>query len=162
MAGLTSPTIFVSFSQTQLLLAEAVVRGWTTGNAATLFSSGIRAHMEQLQSYGASSAVPEASIATYIAANPLEAGSELEQINVQYWIASFLNGPEAWANFRRSGYPDLVPNPYPGSDLKTEAFIRRLTYTDAELNVNKDNVDAAIARQGPDLLDTRVWWDVKQ
>lgn len=161
LGGLLSPTIYITFSQTQLLLAEAVFRGWTTGDASTLFSNGIRAHMEQLASYGASAAVPEAAIATYLTENPLESGSELEQINTQYWISSFLNGPEAWANFRRSGFPALTPNPFPGSDLKTEPFIRRLTYPDAELNVNKTNVDVAIARQGPDLLDTRVWWDVK-
>ena len=88
-------------------------------------------------------------------------GKELEQINTQYWVASFLNGPEAWANFRRSGFPVLTPNPFPGSDLKTEPFIRRLTYTDNELNVNKTNVQQAISRQGPNLLDTRVWWDKK-
>ncbi|ODS81970.1 MAG: hypothetical protein ABS46_10165 [Cytophagaceae bacterium SCN 52-12] len=161
LAGLLSPTIYVTYAQTQLLLAEAVVRGWTTGDAAKLFQEGIRAHMQQLAAYGASSAVPESAINAYLQKAPLTAGSELEQINVQYWIASFLNGPEAWANFRRTGFPNLTPNPFPGSDLKTEPFIRRLTYTDAELNVNKTNVDEAIARQGPDLLDTRVWWDVK-
>jgi len=36
----------------------------------------------------------------------------LKLINTQYWIASFLNGPEAFANFRRSGFPNLTPNPY--------------------------------------------------
>ena len=70
-------------------------------------------------------------------------------------------GPEAWANFRRSDFPVLSPNNFPGKDLKTESFIRRLTYTDAELNVNKKNVEAAIAKQGPNVMDTRVWWDKK-
>jgi hypothetical protein len=72
-----------------------------------------------------------------------------------------LNGPEAWSNFRRSGFPLVAPNPYPGSDLKTEDFIRRLTYPDSEFTVNRENIEAAIARQGPDILDTRVWWDKK-
>jgi len=36
-----------------------------------------------------------------------------------------------------------------------------LTYTDAELNVNRTNVQAAIARQGADVMDTRIWWDKK-
>jgi hypothetical protein len=117
--------------------------------------------MQQLAAYGTSSAVPDAAITTYVQANPLAAGKELEQINTQYWVASFLIGPEAWANFRRSNYPILTPNTYPGSDLKTEPFIRRLTYTDAELNVNKTNVQQAISRQGPNLLDTRIWWDKK-
>jgi hypothetical protein len=161
MASLTAPSFLVTYAQTQLLLAEAVTRQWTTGNAADFYAKGIRAHMEQLAAYGTNVAVPEASIAAYVQANPLVAGKELEQINTQYWIASFLVGPEAWANFRRSGFPVLSPNTYPGSDLKTEPFIRRLTYTDAELNVNRANVDQAISRQGPNLLDTRIWWDKK-
>ncbi|MFN4145707.1 MAG: SusD/RagB family nutrient-binding outer membrane lipoprotein [Runella sp.] len=161
MASATAPTFFVTYAQTQLLLAEAVVRRWTTGNAATFFANGIQAHMRQLAAYGTSTAIPETNINTYLQANPLVAGRELEQINVQYWIASFLNGPEAWANFRRSDFPTLTPNPFPGSDLKTEKFIRRLTYPDAEININADNVKKAVARQGPDILDTRIWWDKK-
>ena len=161
MGGLLAPSFLVTYAETQLLLAEAVVRKWTTGDAAALYANGIRSHMKQLASYGASTAIADAAINTYVTANPLVAGKELEQINTQYWVASFLNGPETWANFRRSGFPVLSPNPFPGSDLKTEPFIRRLTYTDAELNVNKANVQQAISRQGPNLLDTRVWWDKK-
>ncbi|GAB3701588.1 SusD/RagB family nutrient-binding outer membrane lipoprotein [Spirosoma flavus] len=161
MASLLAPSFLVTYAQTQLLLAEAVFRKWTTGDAAALFANGIRSHMRQFASYGASTAISDAAINTYVTANPLTAGKELEQINTQYWVASFLIGPETWANFRRSGFPVLTPNPYPGSDLKTEPFIRRLTYTDAELNVNKTNVQQAISRQGPNLLDTRIWWDKK-
>lgn len=157
-----APTFFATYAQTQLLLAEAVVRNWTQGDAATLYASGIRAHMEQLAAYGAHTAIAESEIATYLQAHPFEEDNALAQINTQYWVASFLNGPEAWANFRRSGYPALTPNPFPGSDLKTEDFIRRLTYPDAELNVNDDHVQQAISRQGPDILDTRVWWDVAE
>ena len=43
--------------------------------------------------------------------------------------------------------------------LQTEQFIRRLTYPDTERTVNLGNLEAAISRQGPDILDTRVWWD---
>ncbi|GAB3995100.1 SusD/RagB family nutrient-binding outer membrane lipoprotein [Spirosoma daeguense] len=161
MASLLAPSFLVTYAQTQLLLAEAAFRKWTTGDAAALYANGIRSHMRQFASYGASTAIADAAINTYVTANPLTAGKELEQINTQYWVASFLIGPETWANFRRSGFPVMTPNPYPGSDLKTEPFIRRLTYTDAELNVNKTNVQQAITRQGPNLLDTRIWWDKK-
>jgi len=161
MAALLGPSFLVTYAQTQLLLAEAAFRRWTPGDPAALYANGIRSHMRQLALYGASTAIPDATIAAYVTANPLVAGRELEQINTQYWVATFLVGPEAWANFRRSGFPVLTPNPYPGSDLKTEPFIRRLTYTDAELNVNSANVQQAITRQGPNLLDTRVWWDKK-
>jgi hypothetical protein len=161
MGGSYAPSFFVTYAQTQLLLAEAVVRGWASGDASTLYSEGIRAHMIQLATYGTSTAVPVTAINDYVQANTLDPANSLENINTQYWIASFLNGPEAFANFRRSGFPILTPNPYPGTDLKSEDFIRRLTYPDSEHNVNNENVQQAITNQGPDILDTRVWWDVK-
>ncbi|MEM9671721.1 MAG: SusD/RagB family nutrient-binding outer membrane lipoprotein [Bacteroidota bacterium] len=157
-----APSYLVTYSQTSLLAAEAVFRGWAPGNAADLYAQGIEAHMQQLANWPGETEIPQEEIDAYIAANPLGAGSELEQINTQYWVSSLLIGPEAWANFRRSEFPVLEPNPYPGSDLKTEDFIRRLTYPDSELTVNQENVDVATSRQGPDLLDTRIWWDVKQ
>lgn len=160
---LSAPTFFVTAAQTQLLLAEAAFRGWvSSGSAAQYFADGVRAHMDQLALYDAGCAISAGARDTYIAANPLGAGTELEQINTQYWIASFLNGPEAWANFRRSGFPDLTPNPYgqPNNpDVPNGTFMRRLTYPTSELSVNAENVNAAIAVQGADKLSTRVWWD---
>lgn len=161
VGGLNAPSFLVTYSQTQLLLAEAVNRKWTTGTVATLYSSGIKAHMQQFASYGASTIISDAAINAYLLSYPLTPGNELEDINTQYWISSFLVGPESWANFRRSGFPVLKPNSFPGSDLKTEPFIRRLTYVDAELNVNKANVQKAIERQGANTMDTRIWWDKK-
>ncbi|GAB2772108.1 SusD/RagB family nutrient-binding outer membrane lipoprotein [Rhabdobacter roseus] len=158
LAKLQSPMFLVTYAQTQLLLAEAVHRGWIQGSAATSYANGIRAHMEQMALYDANSAIGSAAIEAYVAANPLDASKALEQINTQYWIASLMNGPETFANFRRSGYPALTPNPFPGKAIKG-AFIRRLTYPNSELSVNKANFDEAVARMGADDLDTRVWWD---
>ncbi len=158
MAKLTAPNFQVTYAQTQLLLAEAAVRGWTTGNAADFYNAGVTAHMQQLADFDAASAVPAASITAYLTANPYAAARGLEQINTQYYIASLMNGPEAFANFRRSGFPRLTPNPYPGRETKG-SFINRLTYPDNELAVNRAKIDEAIARQGADNLDTRVWWD---
>ena len=158
-----APTYHVTYSQTLLLLAEAALRGWITGDPATLFSDGIKAHMEQLAEYGPNAAISTNDILTYIQAHPLDTSTPekaLEQINTQYWVASFLNGSELFANFRRSGYPALAPNPYPGKEI-SEDFIRRLNYPDTELVVNQANVTEALNRQGPNKLDTRVWWDKK-
>lgn len=163
MVKTTSPVFLVTAAQTNLLLAEARFRGWiTTGTADQYFSDGIKAHMDQMAVYDANSAVSASARDTYATANPLTGGTELEQINTQYWIASFLNGPEAFANFRRSGYPALTPNPYgqpSNPDVPNGTFIRRLTYPTSELSVNTENVNEAIARQGADKLSTRVWWD---
>lgn len=160
---ISSPAFYVTAAQTNLLLAEARFRGWiTTGSAAQYYEDGIKAHMDQMAFYDPNCAIDPAASDAYVAANPLTAGKELEQINTQYWIASFLNGPEAFANFRRSGYPALMPNPYgqpSNPDVPEGTFIRRLTYPTSELSVNTANVNEAIQRQGADMLSTRVWWD---
>ncbi|HVV07161.1 MAG TPA: SusD/RagB family nutrient-binding outer membrane lipoprotein, partial [Puia sp.] len=160
---ISSPVFLVTAAQTNLLLAEASFRGWITGGTAgQYFSDGIKAHMDQMALYDPGCAVAGADRDNYVTAHPLPAGDELEQINIQYWIASFLNGPEAFANFRRSGYPALTPNPYgqPNNpDVPNGTFIRRLTYPTSELSVNTKNVNEAIARQGADKLSTRIWWD---
>jgi hypothetical protein len=38
---------------------------------------------------------------------------------------------------------------------------RRFFYSTTELSANSENVEAAIARQGPDNFGTRVYWDTK-
>ena len=164
LAKTAAPMFFVTAAQTQLLLAEARYRGWITSttSAAAFFTDGINAHMDQMASYDPASAISATDRDAYVTAHPLNAGRELEQINTQYWIASFLNGPEAFANFRRSGYPMLAPNPYgqPNNpDLPNGTFIRRIGYPTSELSVNAENVNAAIQIMGPDKLSTRLWWD---
>lgn len=153
-----SPCFLVTAAQTQLLLAEAKQRGWitTTSTVKDFYDAGVTLHMQQMASYDAGSAVAAGDITTYLTNNPFDAANALAQIGTQYWIASFLNGPEAFANYRRTGFPALAPNPFPGKEV---AFIRRLTYPNSEQSVNQTNYNAAVTRQGPDKLDTRVWWD---
>lgn len=154
---LTAPSFMVTASQTLLLLAEARQLGWiTAGTVDGYFNAGVREHMLQMASYDASMAIAPAAIDAYLAANPLNPATAVRQINEQYWISSFMNGPEAFANFRRSGFPVLAPNPFPGREV---LFINRLTYPNSEISVNSEKVQAAIAAQGPDNLETKVWWN---
>lgn len=153
----TAPNFLVTASQNNLLLAEARHRGWiTTGDVESFYNAGVRAHMEQLGFVDENSAIPSDEVDAYLASNPFDASKALEQINTQYWVSSFMNGPEAFANFRRSGYPILDTNPFPGKEVD---FINRLTYPNSEISVNSENVNAAISSQGPDNLATKVWWD---
>lgn len=162
MVKRTSPLFLVTAGQTNLLLAEAAMRGFaglTAAQASTYFNDGIKAHMDQLESYDPGSKVAAADRDAY-ASGPegtLSNGSlaaALPQIGYQYWVASFLHGPEAWASLRRIGYPALTPNPNSGSQVPG-AFIERLTYPDAERLVNTSNVPVA---KEQDLLSLKVWW----
>lgn len=155
---ITAPIFFVTYAQTALLHAEAIVRQWVNGDAETVYKNAVRAALEQMTQQHPEAAIAPAEITAYLGKIKLDPGKELEEINTQYWINSFLNGPEAWANFRRSGFPRLTPNPYPGKSIKGD-FINRLVYPIVEANINRDNYMAAVSRMGADDLDTKVWWD---
>lgn len=157
----TSPMFLVTAGQTNLLLAEAAMVGWIPGGfstASTYYVAGVTAHMNQMASYDPGSAIAASDITNYFAivANQLTTGKELQQIGEQYWVASFLHGPEAWANFRRTGFPALTPNPYSGSEVQG-GFINRIAYPPSEILVNNKNVQAAINDQGADVLGTKMW-----
>ena len=48
MGSQFAPCFLVTYAQTQLLLAEAAQRTWTTGSAADFYNAGVTAHMKQL------------------------------------------------------------------------------------------------------------------
>ncbi|MHA6246774.1 SusD/RagB family nutrient-binding outer membrane lipoprotein [Pontibacter sp. CAU 1760] len=171
---LDRPEFLVTHAQTALLLAEAAHRGYIQGGEAVAqeyYQAGIRAHMEQMEAYsgvteGANIDITPEEVAAFlaqpeIAYNPSRA---LEQINEQYWVASFLQFQEAWSNFRRSGYPKLKPTNYPSQDPSVNdiggGFIRRLPYPLRERSVNEKNVNEAIARMGGNTLGNPIFWDV--
>jgi len=156
--GQDDPMFFMTYAEVEFLKAEAAIRGWHSGDPATHYENGVRAAMEYLVMYDANAAIPSADIDAYLAANPYDAANGMEQVNTQLWAAVLLNEYEAFANWRRTGYPMLTPVNYPGN--RTGGTIpRRLRYREAEEVYNKEAYDAAIQAQGPDLLTTRVWWD---
>jgi hypothetical protein len=160
LARIDIPELFVTYAQTQLLLSEAAQRGWIGFAADSLYRSGVRAHMDQMKSYDASAAIPRTAQDAFLQNNPYDPANALQQINTQYWIASFLSGAEAWSNFRRSGYPSLAPNPYPGADPAVKgAFVHRLVYPVREASSNSKSYNDAVSRSGPDNLATHVFWD---
>lgn len=158
--SLTGPTFFVTYAQTELLLAEAKKRGWNVGatSAQEHYENGVAAAMQQLSQYNAAAEISPDAINTYLAANPYD--DSYEQINTQYWAASFLDWYETWSNWRRSGFPNLVPVNYVGNATGGQ-IPRRMLYPVSEATDNADNYAAAIGRQGSNTFMTRVWWDAE-
>ncbi len=142
------PGTFMSYSELNFLMAEAVVKGYISGNAETYYNEGIRAAFEFNDI--------EESYASYI----LESGvaytsvNALQQIAEQNWIAMFDQGIESWTEWRRTGYPVLTLP----IDAVVDAIPSRYNYPPIETSVNAANYDAAVAAQGPDLLTTDIWW----
>ena len=113
--------------------------------------------------YDASLTVDNSVIDEYLAANPYSAAEAGKMIGEQYWAASFFDFSEGYSNFRRSGYPELLPfggeAPHP-NNTTNGAIPRRLVYSPNEASQNAENYQAALQAQGPDNQVTRVWWDV--
>jgi len=154
----TTPYLHVSYSETQLLLAEAAFRGWVSGSAADYYKKGVEAGIKQLEIYGAPAAT-QTSIDTYLSAKPLVAGTEKEQIATQLWITYIFNSIEAYSNWRRTGFPHLIPITNP--DSETGGITpTRLYYPNDEMQKNEANYLEALSRMGGknDWLN-KVWWD---
>ena len=95
---------------------------------------------------------------------------KLQRIITQKWIANFPLSCEAWAEYRRTGYPKLMPmaaNASGGVVNDTEGA-RRMPYPTDEYRENRESVEAAVAtltqesktKRG-DTMATHVWWDCK-
>ncbi|WKN30718.1 SusD/RagB family nutrient-binding outer membrane lipoprotein [Porifericola rhodea] len=160
LVTLDAPMFFQTYAEVELLLAEASILGWHNGDPETHYNNGVRANMQHFTTYNESLAISDEQVDAYLAANPYNSANGLEMIGEQYWIATFLNDYESWANWRRTGYPVLTPTNYPGN-ITGGQIPRRLRYFEGEYGNNGEQLQAAIARQGPDEFTTRIWWDVE-
>ncbi|CAI8839484.1 SusD/RagB family nutrient-binding outer membrane lipoprotein [Chryseobacterium sp. IT-36CA2] len=88
---------------------------------------------------------------------------KLERIITQKWLSLYPNGPEAWAEQRRTGYPILfkVRKNDSGGAISTEAMIRRIPFTVDTKTSLYNYQQAAQMLNGPDTGGTKLWWDKK-
>ncbi|TXD46627.1 SusD/RagB family nutrient-binding outer membrane lipoprotein [Polaribacter sp. IC073] len=141
----TAPAYLFTAAQIQFSMAEAVELGWMTGSAAAFYNAGIQESMTQ---WG----VDAADATTFIASAPYV---DMQSIAEQKWVALFLQGYEAWAEWRRIGGPATIVKP--ATQLQGTDIPQRQAYSSSTPNINEENYNAAIAAQGPDDLDTVLW-----
>ncbi len=154
---LDAPMIHMTYSEIALLQAEAVTRGWITGDATALYEAGVAAGMTQWEVYAGIVVPDQTEIDNYLVNNPFD--GSLEMIGTQIWLTNFMNWYEAFSHWRRTEIPALIPVNYTGNETNG-TIPRRMWYSVSELNTNTENYNAAVARQGPDNYTTRIWWDV--
>ncbi|WP_268035994.1 SusD/RagB family nutrient-binding outer membrane lipoprotein [Algoriphagus sp. PAP.12] len=146
-----APNYIYTSAQVLFSMAEAVERGWISGDAEDLYYQGIEASLDQ---YGVAAGYDDYIANSWV---KFDSSKAMEQILTQKWIANFLNGYESWSEWRRTGFPTLTPAE---DALNTSGEIPvRQAYPLFEVNLNSTNYDAVVARQGADDLDTHVWWD---
>ncbi len=152
---------YMEYAEVCFIMSE--YNGWDQ----TWYEAGVRASMDK---WG----VADADIDAYIDALP--AASE-ETVMMQKYIALYMQPYEAWAEYRRTGYPNTLIKPYETYDYtyptesgdvkETFTFTPEEALTDLparngyllnEYSVNATNVANAASAIGGDVQDTDLWW----
>ena len=153
--------IFMEYAEVQFLLSEA--NGWNQTN----YINGVQASMERWN-------IDSDKIADYV--NSLPAASQ-ENVMTQKYIALFMQPAEAWAEYRRTGYPNTLLKPGQTANLNFPTATGATTYVFTPLisgltdlptrifyptnvqTLNTANYNAASTAIGGDKMDTKLIWD---
>lgn len=180
--GSNPPMPVMRAAEVYFLRAEGALRGWNMGGTAEeLYNAGIRTSLSartnatgaEIDAYINSTNTPISPEDDWnsppLSDIPVAFASEgtfetkLEQIITQKWLALYPDGWEAWAEFRRTGYPNLYPiinslNP----EISETETMKRITFVTGEYTENEKATLAAVEllRNSQDKNYTRVWWDV--
>ncbi|MEQ8523622.1 SusD/RagB family nutrient-binding outer membrane lipoprotein [Gracilimonas sp.] len=145
-----APVYLVTYAEILFARAEAAALNWTTEDPATIYNAAVENSIAQWTG--------DASLATAYLAQPdivYDAGNAVEQISTQRYIHLFMHGYQAWAEWRRTGYPDNLVQP------NGNAVPLRQSYTSDEALNNAENYEEAIQRQfgGQNSIYGQLWWD---
>jgi hypothetical protein len=178
----SAPGMLMSYAEVLFIKAEAAKRGFIPGGdaaAESAYHAGIKASWDQYNADGAFEEALEVWRSTFVSwgmtteniydyawqdfvdyggTYDYVAARGLEQICTQKWVAMFDQGVQAAFEWRRTGWPVLTPAI---AGMNGGKIPVRALYPSDESGRNPTNLAAAIARQGADDLNTRVWWDTK-
>lgn len=174
----SAPGMLMDYPELQFILAEAAKKGFIPGGdgvAQDYYEAGVTGSFEKYSAplqaifdahegdaYGgltvdAGYTVDDELEWALTGGAPWNATDGLQLIAEQRYINSFDQGLQSWFEWRRTGFPVLTPA---ASGMNNGKIPVRVPYPQSEATRNGTNMAAAIARQGTDDLDTKVWWDV--
>ena len=158
--------IILNSAEVSFMLAEAAARGWISGSAQNYYYKGMADAINYwMPTYITSPADPK--FVNYITeanlkwnpALPLDektsdSKSQLGMIHLQKYYAMFLVDFQQWFEHRRTGHPILPQGP----GLEGRKMPVRLNYPLITQSTNAKSYKNAVAIQGPDDINTLVWW----
>jgi hypothetical protein len=164
----SEPRRMITYAEQQLILAEAVIRGWITGDAKTYYESGVKAALADVMatkaSYAHGMAITQSYIDNYFtgeAAFKETTEDQLKQIWMQKYLMNFMMDTfTAYTEYRRTGYPEFPINAETSLNLTDKNSIpMRWLYPSSEYNYNRENLINALDRQygGVDDINKIMW-----
>ncbi len=171
-------------AEVAFLRAEGALRGWNMGGTASeLYAEGVELSFDQYGVSGYDGYISNAELTpsdyagtgvstSYVISTQITIAwddtadfeTNLERIITQKWIANYTLGLEAWADFRRTGYPEIFPavNNLSNGVIASGQIPNRLRFPLTEYQGNGANVQAAAALLGgADNEATKLWWAKK-
>ena len=157
------PTLLMGYAELQQIMAEAVVRGWISGDAAQYYENGIRASFAFYETHARDYAgYLNLQAADAYLSEPLvdlsqaqSAEQKIERIIMQKYLVTFYQGNwDSYYEQLRTGYPDFKRPE--GTEIP-----KRWMYPQNEYDTNAENVTEAINRQfgvGNDKINVVTWW----
>lgn len=148
-----APVYLVTYAQALFAKAEAAKRGWIAGGDAEAETNYNMAIEQSVRQWNNNSTAGLAAMMAYPAVD-YNAATALQQIATQRWVHLFMHGFEAWAEWRRTGFPALT-------SPQGRAVPNRQAYPNEEEFNNNTNFEEAVQRQfgGTNDLYGKLWWD---
>lgn len=159
----------MNYSEQLFLFAEAGARGYIAaasgiGACLNLFKQAITASILEWNPYVAEDSPEVVNFVNYIANGEKFSGktfcseNAVEAILTQKWVSLYFIGTEAWAEYRRTGYPLLKTNGPAAENRNTVPT--RLRYPADEAYRNVVSFQAAVDGWlgGTNNMLTDVWW----
>ncbi|NDV57528.1 SusD/RagB family nutrient-binding outer membrane lipoprotein [Bacteroides sp. 519] len=169
------------FEEVCFLKAEAIERGFVTGDAKAEYEKGVQASFatwgqsaiaadDYLKSNEKNLAGTSANYDDFEEFGAATGNTRLEKIITQKYIAAFPDVSfESWNDKRRLNLPRFDVGAYryeaqyvaTNKDIKDPSnFIRRVQYPEQENQINKVEYDKGVKLLGgPDQSNTPIWWD---
>jgi len=162
------PGVLMTATETNLIKAEAQERWGTDAAAKTAYETAVKQsvdfyyYLNASSSNNAKATKPSSEVINkFVTESNIafsgDKNAKLKLIGTQKWLHfGWLQGEQAWSEYRRTGYPTLPA--FPVSSLN--GFQRppvRLTYPSSEITNNSENYQAVRSK---DTRDTKIFWDV--
>lgn len=141
---------YMQYSETQFALAEAVARGFISGDVNTYYQNAITASFAYYNTTLPADYFTRPEIALDGSDN------DITKILVQKWLSLISVGHEAWFNVRRTGIPNLKAGP---DNFNEDKYPVRYLYPESEQASNKANYQEASERIGGDNINSKGWWE---
>lgn len=145
-------TLF-DYAETELLLAEAVERGFSvSGTAEEHYNAAVRASIEY---WGGTQAEADTFLMNPNVAYSTAGGDWRQKLGLMSWLTLYNRGFEAWTAWRKFDYPQLEPPARALSDVPV-----RFTYPITEQTLNAESYNAGSSAIGGDDVTTKLFFDV--